>query len=410
MSASANEQARVAMHIDTSVRATESIQHDESFDASFDAERSTSNLLSQTQELTFHPYANVFPLLEGKEREELIADVRAHGVREAIWVCGGQILDGRNRWLAAKAANVPCATREYQGDDPVSFVVSLNLQRRHLDESQRALVATELASLKRGANQHVGTPTLTQQRAAQLMSVSRDSVIQARKVRQAGAPELVAAAMRGDVSINAARELATLPQDLQAEIVAAGPGTMREVAASLRKPHVSHNSGNYEWYTPGRYIDIARTTMGGIDTDPASSDVANSIVGASRYFTQVQDGLQQQWTGRVWMNPPYAEGLVADFVEALVVKFDSGEVEQACVLVNNATETQWFQRLLRSASSLCLLQGRIKFLDKQGVEAKTPVQGQALLYLGKQVDRFVRACRGAGTVLSHEDGARWKSA
>jgi ParB-like chromosome segregation protein Spo0J len=61
--------------------------------------------------LLFHPLANLFPLIEGAEFEELVADVKAHGVREPIWLLDGQILDGRNRYRAAQVASVECPTR-----------------------------------------------------------------------------------------------------------------------------------------------------------------------------------------------------------------------------------------------------------------------------------------------------------
>ena len=55
---------------------------------------------------------------------------KAHGVREPIWLFESKILDGRNRYSAAQGAGVDCPTRSYDGDDPLSFVVSANLRRR----------------------------------------------------------------------------------------------------------------------------------------------------------------------------------------------------------------------------------------------------------------------------------------
>ena len=102
----------------------------------------------------FHPLANIFPLIEGQAYQDLMADVLKHGIREPIWVYEGKILDGRNRYRAAQAMGVECPIQEYDGDDATGFVISLNLHRRHLSESQRGVVAAKLANLDKGSNQH----------------------------------------------------------------------------------------------------------------------------------------------------------------------------------------------------------------------------------------------------------------
>ena len=155
------------------------------------------------------------------------------------------------------------------------------------------------------------------------------------------------------------------------------------------KPHVANNSGINEWYTPPEYIQAARDVMGEIDLDPASSEIANRIVGAKVFYTADDDGLGWAWDGRVWMNPPYSSELIRRFVEKLCYHFETGDVTESIVLVNNATETIWFRNLSNFASAVVFPQTRVKFLDPEG-QPGAPLQGQAVLYLGKNPQLFLR--------------------
>ena len=105
-------------------------------------------------EYSFHPLAGIFPLIDGKPYQDLMADILKHGVREPVWLFEGKILDGRNRYRAAVAMGVDCPVQEYTGQDATAFVISLNLHRRHLSETQRGMVAAKLANMKHGDNQH----------------------------------------------------------------------------------------------------------------------------------------------------------------------------------------------------------------------------------------------------------------
>ena len=181
-------------------------------------------------------------------------------------------------------------------------------------------------------------------------------------------------------------------------IRATDEGREVSVAEIKRTAHVSHNSGQSEWYTPGEYIRAARATMGNIDLDPASTEVANVVVRATRFYCQEEDGLEQPWFGRVWLNPPYAQPAIGEFCSMLIASFVGGDVTEACVLVNNATETQWFQELAHVASAMCFPRGRVRFWHPERVSS-APLQGQAVLYLGERPQAFTEAFSDFGLVV-----------
>jgi phage N-6-adenine-methyltransferase len=146
-------------------------------------------------------------------------------------------------------------------------------------------------------------------------------------------------------------------------------------------------SGNCEWYTPSKWVEMARTAMGSIDIDPASHYVAQRTVQADDWYDQERDGLKHDWPGNVWLNPPYARGLIEAFIEKVVSQFVSGITKQAVILVDSRSDTKWFHTLCSTASAVAFTKGRVNFYN-QSTESSSPVSGSAFVYLGPHPDVF----------------------
>jgi hypothetical protein len=136
----------------------------------------------------------------------------------------GKILDGRNRYNACIAAGVEPRYIDYEGHDPTPYVVSLNLKRRHLNESQRAMIAATIANMRQGARTDLAPsaslPEVSQAAAAELMNVSERSVRNARTVRDNGLQQVVAAVEQGRISVSAAAQFTRVNEpDQQAAII-----------------------------------------------------------------------------------------------------------------------------------------------------------------------------------------------
>ncbi len=196
-------------------------------------------------EREFHPLAGLFPLMTGAAFDELVADIKANGLREPILLDRqGRILDGRNRYRACRAAGVEPRYVTWEGEEggEAELVLSLNLHRRHLNESQRAMVAARMAKMlekeavKRKsrlvANLHPARRGRSASEGAAMVNVSPRLVIHAIKVLRDGCAELIAAVDGGVVAVSTAVSLAGLPAEEQAKVVAGGA---TEIAARVRQ-------------------------------------------------------------------------------------------------------------------------------------------------------------------------------
>lgn len=151
--------------------------------------------------------------------------------------------------------------------------------------------------------------------------------------------------------------------------------------------HRAKGTGENEWWTPAEYIETARSVLGAIDLDPATTTKANEVVKAAQIFTKRDNGLVHPWTGRVWLNPPYAQPLIGQFIDKLCAELEAGNVSAAVLLTHNYTDTEWFHRAERDAALLCFTRGRIGFLSPAG-ERAAPTQGQTFFYFGPDPESF----------------------
>ena len=189
------------------------------------------NWLEQEKNRPYHKIAELFPLMESQEFEQLKADVATNGLREAIWLHpNGSIIDGRNRHRACVETKTKPRFRTWGGSGSlVSFIVSMNLHRRHLTSSQRAVIALEMLPIletearERQRTKKPQTNTLlsqqiaeaksnpedgrTTQQAAKMARTNRQYMNDAKKL-QVEAPDLLGEIKEGKKTIpQAKREL-----------------------------------------------------------------------------------------------------------------------------------------------------------------------------------------------------------
>lgn len=186
--------------------------------------------------MEFHEAANIFPMDESNIGE-LAADIRKNGQMVPIETLDGKILDGRRRYMACGKAKVSPKFREVSVADPVAYVLSLNLHRRHLTASQRSMVgarakeiyskqAKERQKMSQGRGVTKGVEDLphlnetgkARDKAGAAVGVSGKLIDNAAKVIDKGVPELERAVDEGRLSVSSAAEVADLEPDVQKEI------------------------------------------------------------------------------------------------------------------------------------------------------------------------------------------------
>jgi ParB-like chromosome segregation protein Spo0J len=170
-------------------------------------------IMTKPKDFQPHKFARLFPPISDADLKTLAADIKSNGLQEPITIFEDAILDGVNRLKACLIAGVDPTFVPYRGDDPLAFVLSANLHRRHLDASQRAMIASKLATMKQGerTNPKHANLQVSRKTAAARLNVSERSVASAAVVQEHGTPDLIEAVEQGKMAVSTAADLAREP-------------------------------------------------------------------------------------------------------------------------------------------------------------------------------------------------------
>ncbi|MEP3072834.1 hypothetical protein [Maricaulis sp.] len=216
--------------------------------------------------LPVHPVADLFPWLPDKDAEALAADIAENGLMDPLVIFEGELLDGRNRREACRKLGITPHWVAFTGKDPIAFILSKNLHRRHLSPAQCAMLAAEVGRLpshrparpepdaearlplgdedraEEKADRGPGSaekaarvpPLRSNAQLAKDFDVSERSIRRARAVQEHGSPALVEAVKAGTVPVKAAERVArNLTREEQDAALAEGVEALEARARKL---------------------------------------------------------------------------------------------------------------------------------------------------------------------------------
>jgi hypothetical protein len=242
-----------------------------------------------------HEYAEIFPAMSVAELEELEEDIKAKGLQHKITLYQGKILDGRHRYEMCMKLGLEGDFQEYNGDDPLGYVVTTNLCRRHLSDSQRAIIAARLME-KGWSSANLRSEKKSEQAAAAL-NVKPRTVESAANVLKSGIPKLVQAVSSGDVSVSAGEIVSKMPVEEQARIVANGKDAIVEAASQIRNARKSAA----KMLHPGVETSRANEQQSTVDQDTSvgsceGSDIKDSVTESQESYSEPREGNIDQLT------------------------------------------------------------------------------------------------------------------
>jgi hypothetical protein len=185
--------------------------------------------------MKIHPVCKLFPDMLEDQFKDLVKDIQENGLQEPILTYKDHIIDGRHRYRACKMLGIEPRMEEWNGEGSlVRFVVSRNLHRRHLNTSQKAMIATDMLPLlekeagirklkplqehvekvkggkqsdDKGSGRRDKEGKRAAGEAAKAVGVSRRQVQDAKKVKEKN-PALAEKVKKGEMTAHAAKKLA----------------------------------------------------------------------------------------------------------------------------------------------------------------------------------------------------------
>lgn len=292
-------------------------------------------------------------------------------------------------------------------DEAKDFRDKSEAMRAYARQAKNKQLETQAAEIRIRAERRIGELMAVQRDAGALATAGRPSEKIGSKTNPISAPPTLAEVGIDKGLADRARKYAAIPEREFNDIVDDWRGRIAEenervtvnlLAAGEKKVRGTQGTGDNEWYTPQEHVERARRVMGAFDVDPASNPIAQEKIGAGKFFTEETNGLAQEWNGRIWLNPPYAQPLIGQFMSKLCEEYEAGRCTEAVALTHNYTDTRWFQDTARAATAICFTRGRIKFYSPSG-DIAAPTQGQAFFYFGPNVDAFAAEFSAVGFVV-----------
>ncbi len=337
--------------------------------------------------------SSIIPALEDDELKRLTDSLLLEGCRDPLVVWGKILVDGHNRYAICTKYNLPFKTAKIKLENITEakiWIINNQLARRNLTPSKMRYFRGKRYEIEK---LDVGRPENNSDKLSELDTASRIA-------EEYGV---------SDRTIMRDAEFATSVDAIEKELgvetkqkILRGELNQKDVKAIAQAKDIEVawkevlSSKDVEWWTPKKYITAVRKVLGTIDLDPASSILANKVVQAKKIFTEKDDGIKQEWSGRVFLNPPYGGTAGAAFAEKLYKSYGAGVVEAIMLVNSRATDAEWFQKCF--SGLICFTHHRIDF-DSPSKKKSSSTHGSCFVYFGPNEDKFAKEFGDFGNVV-----------